>query len=129
MSSKPNRCRARAKNGKACRAAATSGGLCFFHANPAKASELGRLGGKKSRSETVVENLPPLPRITTLAALRDATAQLVESIYQGIVDPRIGTGLAPLLNVQLKAMDVAELEERVAKLEQESGTAVNEAES
>jgi uncharacterized small protein (DUF1192 family) len=34
-----------------------------------------------------------------------------------------------LLNVQLKAMDVAELEERVAKLEQESGTAVNEAES
>jgi hypothetical protein len=37
-------CKALAKTGKPCRAAATAGGLCFFHANPAKASELGRSG-------------------------------------------------------------------------------------
>ena len=119
---KLNRCKARAKNGKGCRAAATSGGLCFFHANPLKAAELGRLGGQKNRKETRVENLPLLPRVNTLVALRDAIAQLVESIYQGMVDPRIGSGLAPLLNVQLRVIDIAELEERVARLEQERST-------
>lgn len=39
------RCKAQAKSGKRCGAAATAGGLCFFHANPNKASELGRIGG------------------------------------------------------------------------------------
>jgi hypothetical protein len=122
MIMKPNRCKSRTKDGQACRAAASSGGLCFFHANPLKAAELGRMGGRRNRGQATVESLPPLPRITNLAALRDATAQLVESIYQGVVDPRIGTGLAPLLSVQLKAIDVAELEERVARLEQERST-------
>jgi len=44
MDAKQNgsRCKARTKAGKPCRAAATAGGLCFFHANPEKASELGR---------------------------------------------------------------------------------------
>jgi len=44
-----NRCGAKTKEGKPCRAAATEGGLCFFHANPNKAAELGRVGGRKSR--------------------------------------------------------------------------------
>jgi len=39
-----NSCRAKTKNGKPCQAAATEGGLCFFHANPKKASELGQIG-------------------------------------------------------------------------------------
>ena len=41
-----SRCQGRTKSGKPCRAAATAGGLCFFHANPNKASELGRIGGR-----------------------------------------------------------------------------------
>jgi hypothetical protein len=44
-----SRCKAQAKSGKPCRAAATAGGLCFFHANPDKASELGRIGGRNKR--------------------------------------------------------------------------------
>jgi len=43
-----SRCKAKAKSGKPCGAAATAGGLCF-HANPDKASELGRIGGRKNR--------------------------------------------------------------------------------
>jgi Family of unknown function (DUF5763) len=43
------RCQALTKAGKPCRAAATEGGLCFFHANPSKAVELGRIGGLKNR--------------------------------------------------------------------------------
>ena len=37
-------CKAKTKKGSPCRAAATEGGLCFFHANPNKAAELGRVG-------------------------------------------------------------------------------------
>jgi hypothetical protein len=44
-----SRCNARAKSGKPCGAAATPGGLCFFHANSKKASELGRIGGRSNR--------------------------------------------------------------------------------
>lgn len=43
-----SRCKATAKTGKRCGAAATEGGLCFFHANPDKAAELGRIGGRKT---------------------------------------------------------------------------------
>jgi hypothetical protein len=38
------RCQATTKSGKPCGAAPMEGGLCFFQANPNKASELGRLG-------------------------------------------------------------------------------------
>jgi hypothetical protein len=41
-----SRCKAIAESGKPCRADAAEGGLCFFHANPDKASELGRIGGR-----------------------------------------------------------------------------------
>jgi hypothetical protein len=37
---KNTRCSGRTQKGEPCRAAATPGGLCFFHANPNKASEL-----------------------------------------------------------------------------------------
>lgn len=56
------RCKGRAKSGKACRAAATNGGLCFFHANPDKASELGRIGGRSNR-HVAGETAYPLPRL------------------------------------------------------------------
>jgi hypothetical protein len=48
-----NSCRAKTKNGEPCQAAATEGGLCFFHSNPKKASELGQIGGRKNRRHTV----------------------------------------------------------------------------
>ena len=35
-----SRCKGQNKRGEPCGAAATTGGLCFFHANPNKASEL-----------------------------------------------------------------------------------------
>ena len=61
---KKNRCHGRTKDGKPCRAAATAGGLCFFHANPNKASELGRIGGRRNGHTGVVES-DPLPAVDT----------------------------------------------------------------
>src|SRR5437868_14713615 len=98
------RCKARAKSGKPCRAAATEGGLCFFHANPNKASELGRIGGHRNR-RAVMNASDPLPRLDSAIAVRTIVARLIEDVYAGKLHPRIATGLAPLLNLQLRAIE------------------------
>ena len=110
------RCKARAKSGKPCQAAATAGGLCFFHANPNKASELGRIGGRSKR-HSVAESTDPLPRLETATAVRDAVAQLIVDVYAGKLNPRVAAGLAPLLNLQMRAIETTDLERRLAKLE------------
>jgi hypothetical protein len=110
------RCKARAKSGKRCRAAATAGGLCFFHANPNKASKLGRIGGRSKR-QTAGENLDPLPTLDNALAVRDAVARLVADVYAGRIHPRIAAGLAPLMSLQLRAIEATNFERRVAELE------------
>jgi hypothetical protein len=110
------RCKARAKSGKRCGAAATACGLCFFHANPNKASELGRIGGRNKR-QTAGENLDPLPTLDNALAVRDAVARLVADVYAGRIHPRIATGLAPLMSLQLRAIEATNFERRVAELE------------
>jgi hypothetical protein len=65
-----HRCKAQTKSGKPRRAAATAGGLCYFHANPDKASELGRIGGRRKRFST--ENADPLAKLESVTAMRDA---------------------------------------------------------
>src|ERR1017187_7724447 len=97
---KKNRCQARTKEGKPCRAAATAGGLCFFHANPNKASELGRIGGRSKRDGST-ENGDPLPTPDTAVALRDTAARLITDVMAGKVHPRVAAGLAPLMNLLL----------------------------
>jgi hypothetical protein len=115
-------CQAQTKAGKPCRAAATSGGLCFFHANPAKASELGRIGGRGNR-HFVGENADALPTLDNALAVRDTVARLIMDVYSGKTHPRIASGLAPLLNLQLRAIEITEatkigeLERRLAELE------------
>lgn len=117
--SNPNpRCEALAKSGKPCRAAATAGGLCFFHANPNKASELGRIGGRSKRY-SAAESVDPLPKLETAVAVRDTVARLIEDVYSGKLHPRIAAGLAPLLTLQLRAIQTTDLGRRLAKLEKQ----------
>jgi hypothetical protein len=111
-----NHCKARNKAGKPCRAAATAGGLCFFHANPNKASELGRVGGRR-KGHAIAESADPLTRLDTALAVRDTVDRLIADVYSGKVHPRMAAGLAPLLNLQLRAIWTSDLEQRVAKLE------------
>jgi hypothetical protein len=70
-----SRCQGRTKRGNPCRAAATAGGLCYFHANPNKASELGRIGGR-SKSNPAVESSEPLPTVDNAIAVRDLMGRL-----------------------------------------------------
>jgi len=111
-----SRCQAQAKNGKPCRAAATAGGLCFFHANPNKASELGRLGGKNKRP-TGAQSADLLPKLDKASAIQEAVDRLVADVYAGKVQPRVATGLASLLSLQLRAIETTNLERRLEKVE------------
>ncbi len=110
-----SRCQGRTKSGKPCRAAATAGGLCFFHANPNKASELGRIGG--SKKGRVVPSSEPLPTVDNAIAVRDLVARLIADLHAGKVHPKIAAGLAPLMNLQLRAIETLNLEVQLAQLE------------
>ena len=111
-----NRCRGRTKAGKPCRAAATEGGLCFLHANPNKAAELGRIGGRKNgRSRLDAE---PLPELNSATAVRDTVNRLIADVYAGKLNPRIAAGLAPLMQLQLRAVEKTGLEQRLQEAEQ-----------
>jgi hypothetical protein len=111
-----SRCQGRTKSGNPCRAAATAGGLCYFHANPNKASELGRIGGR-SKSTPAVASAEPLPTVDNAIAVRDLVARLIADVHAGKVNPKIAAGLAPLMNLQLRAIETSNLEIRVEKLE------------
>ena len=114
------RCQGRSKSGKPCGAAATAGGLCFLHANPNKASELGRIGGRSKRG-SAGEVPEPLPKLDSAEAVRDATARLIADLMAGKVSPKIAAGVASLLTLQLRAIDAVErsnLQERIAKLQE-----------
>jgi hypothetical protein len=113
---KARRCKGMNKSGKPCGAAATAGGLCFFHANPDKASELGRKGGRQNR-HAAGDGGDPLPTLDNAFAVRDTVARLIADVYAGKINPRIASGLAPLLNLQLRAIEITDMERRVANLE------------
>jgi len=93
------------------------GGLCYFHANPAKAAELGRIGGRKHGLAPNTSSSEPLPKIETTSAVKEAVAQLIADLRFGRLHPRMASGLASLLNLQLRVIQETNLEQRVARLE------------
>jgi len=123
------RCKGVTKKGEPCRAAATAGGLCFFHANPNKASELGRIGGQSKgfvACDTAAHPLlsledptfgprrkgvdlgqpsPPLPLLDDAIAVRDTLEQLIVDVRAGKVHPKVASTLAHLINLKLRALD------------------------
>ena len=112
-------CKGRTKAGKPCGAAATDGGLCFFHANPNKASELGRIGGRSNRY-AVAEGGDPLPPLDSEVAVRDRGNRLYDDVSAGKIHPRIASVLVSLLNQQMRAIYTADIEQRLAALERQS---------
>ena len=109
-------CKARTKAGTACRAAAMEGGLCFFHANPSKASQLGRIGGRKNR-HIPTEGADSLPTLDNALGVRNMVARLIDDVYSRRLNPRVAAGLAPLLSLQLRAIETTDVQRRLDALE------------
>jgi len=102
-SKQSTRCQGRTKSGKPCGAAATEGGLCFFHANPNKAAELGRMGGQKNRHHGLGFADPPQD-LNTAKAVKEECARLIENVCTGTVSPRIAACVGALLNLQMRVI-------------------------
>ncbi len=113
-----SRCKAKTRAGKPCGAAATACGLCFFHANPDKARELGRSGGRKNR-RSGSQNLDPSFTLDTARAIRDAGERLFKEVRAGEVTPRTAEALASILRLQGSVIPVTDLEQRVQELERQ----------
>ena len=110
------RCKGLTKKGKPCPTAATPGGLCFFHANPDKASELGRIGGQKNRRSPVnaADSLSQLQTATDVGEMLD---RIIPDIYAGQINPRIAAVLIPYFNLKLRAIESSEGAKRIAAIE------------
>jgi hypothetical protein len=112
-----NRCKAQNASGTPCQAAATPGGLCFFHANPNRAVELGRVGGRSKRSSLSSDTADPLPKLDTAIAVQNAVERVIAGLYAVTIQPRVAASLGPLLHLQLRAIEANALHVRLAKLE------------
>jgi len=109
------RCKGVNKQGNPCRAAATASGLCFFHANPGKASELGRKGGRSNSRQAAGEPAEPMILFSNdPIGVSDALGKIVSDVLAGKISPRIANTVAPLMRLQLLAFDaVDEMDKRV----------------
>jgi hypothetical protein len=92
--------------------------LCYFHANPNKAEEMGRIGGRKNR-RVPADAADLLPTLDNALAVRDTVAQVIADVYSGKLNPRIASSLSPLLSLQLRAIETSELERRLAAVEKQ----------
>lgn len=92
------------------------GGLCYFHANPDKAAELGSKGGRRRaayRSENLTELEPP----KTAADLRELFAQSIVEVRAGKMEPRLANSISLLGTSFLRALHDSDWEQRLAALE------------
>jgi hypothetical protein len=58
-----------------------------------------------------------LPNLDNAMAVRDTVARLIADVCAGRLHPRIATGLAALMHVQLPMLEKTEIEKRVARME------------
>src|SRR5438093_13145290 len=110
------RCRAKTKAGKPCPAPATATGLCYNHESPARAAEMGRKGGLKNRHVVPDDEVEILP-LNTADDVRVMLAKLAHDVRSRRVEPRVAASVSQIASTLLKAIEVADIERRLEKLE------------
>jgi Family of unknown function (DUF5763) len=111
------KCRGTTKRGMRCNANATPNGLCYFHADPKRASELGRLGGRKNKKQFLISDDQEVPAPVTAEDVRMRLSDLIADVMNGRRDPRIATTVAFISQHLLKAIEISALEDRLEQLE------------
>jgi hypothetical protein len=109
-------CQGSTKAGNPCKAAAGSGGLCFFHAHPEHAKALGQKGGRNNRRLPLDLHVPNNMSATDL---RDVTVQAIRLLMSGHMHAREASALAQLCNSLQRTLPTADLETRIASLEKQ----------
>jgi hypothetical protein len=80
---------------------------------------MGRKGGLKNR-RVIPEDTTEIPPLNTAEDVRAMLAQAATDLRGRKIEPRVATSLGHLANSLLKAIEVADLERRLAKLEGKS---------
>ncbi|MBZ5684367.1 MAG: hypothetical protein LAP86_04965 [Acidobacteriia bacterium] len=108
-------CNGKTKSGSRCRAPAGASGLCFFHAHPEKAHTLGQIGGRKNRAQ-----MPESPPASSLSAadLRGILVEAIHDVRSKKITARTAGALAQLCNSLHRVIQTADVEARIAELEQ-----------
>ena len=113
------KCGAKNKAGKPCGACAVEGtDRCAMHSG--RAAELGRKGGRR-RSVYSPDGLEEFARPKTAAELRDLLAQSIVEIRSGKLDPKLANSISYLGTGFLRALELSDLETRLATLEAGAG--------
>jgi uncharacterized protein DUF5763 len=115
-----SRCKGTTRAGKPCGAPPTQGGLCYFHANPNQARELGRAGGRKNRYLPLPVEVP---NVLNTAAANDLICHAIGGLLSNEMDPRHVSALVQLVNCSQRINQHADLEARLEKLEQKANDA------
>jgi hypothetical protein len=111
-------CNATTTAGKRCRAAAVKDGLCSLHADPKRASEMGRKSGQARRTKDLLaEERAELSPPRTAQEVRVALGQFIADVRSKRLDPKVAGTLGYLANVLLKSIEVSDVETRLAALE------------
>jgi Family of unknown function (DUF5763) len=110
-------CRATKKDGTACRAPAGREGLCYFHADPDRARSLGQIGGRKNRRVPLFSDLEVAEMSAT--ELRNVDGLAIRLLLAGELGTREAIALAQLSNAIQRVLPMAELENRLRKIEQQ----------
>jgi hypothetical protein len=114
-------CRAIAKGGRPCRAAATASGLCFFHGNPNKAVELGSIGGKRNRRPSTWDP-DPLPPLDNTRSAVDDLNRIYDGVISGTITPKIATTLVQLINAKERMTEKMVIERQIAQMQDDLRT-------
>lgn len=114
-------CRRKKRDGNDCRARALIGKkYCALHAEPGRAAELGRKGGRR-RTIYAPDRLKHFPAPKDAADLRDLLAQSIIEMRAGVLDPKLANAISYLGMGFLRAVELADLEKRLVELEKQNG--------
>jgi len=105
------RCRAVKKNGDPCGANPGRDGYCIGH-RPGSAEARSKGGAASSRASRAAKLLP-----ARLRPVGDLLDKALREVYEGSLEPRVGTAMAALAGALVKVHSVGELEERMKALE------------
>lgn len=115
------RCKAIAKSGKPCRAAATKSGLCFFHGDPNKAAELGSIGGKRNRRLSA-RSADPLPPLDSAKAIEDNLNWIYDGVRTGNIEPKVANTLLQVISAKERITDKMVIERQMAEMQDDLRT-------
>jgi len=118
MDAERPQCKAFTKSGKPCRAAPTPTGLCFFHGNPNKASELGRIGGQRNRGPER-QTADPVLKLEGAASESAGIASLYHDVKIGLIKPPVANVLIKLRDLQVRVHEKAAMEDQLSKLQEQ----------